>query len=573
MKKSEYYKRAEKYFYPYRFRYCLCVLIYAVGLFILFSSVGIFMRQVFYAAENSDPTVFRDTLLRLMLIVLNAGLSSCAPISFIYIEQQMQNEIRRDMVEAYINADEKIAEYYTAEDIMSRIGEDLPKVTDLYGYEMAGWVYEPILAGTISLVYLYFVNWRVAALCFFCAWGGSRLVMMYSKKRMHENKCITEYHGKILRTMSENLYGAEEIRTFGMQEVMQNRLEKHLQNMLSHNRLLARYQNFRSFFLRLFMDCIAVVAVIMTGGYLAEHGIIDFGDIMAAIPLLDQIWQMMTAFATKTDMILECDPNISRVFEIIDLPSQKAVDRDGEEILLDHVTFSYDGLVPTVKDISLKIPVHGTTAIIGESGSGKSTIAKLICGLYAPDCGTVSCPPASSISYMGAEQTLLSVPVKNNIALTRQPEMQRVTEASVKACADTFIHGKDGAYDYVPAQDSFSGGEIQRIAVARSIYHDADIMIFDEPTSALDPELSKSVADAIYELGKDHTVIIITHQIELIEHADCIILMNYGRTAAAGTYKELLLSCELFNTMREKQSGYQGLSQLDPRNSTAALHN
>lgn len=221
-----------------------------------------------------------------------------------------------------------------------------------------------------------------------------------------------------------------------------------------------------------------------------------------------------------------------------------------------NVSFSYEsGKEEVLKDISFSIPKGKTTAIVGPTGSGKTSILKLLERFYEPDAGEIlydgrpgSCYDLASwrnrFGYIVQNSPLMSGSIRENILYGAgddlgDSEMQRIAEM---AGLDAFIDSRDEGFDaFIEGNGTnISGGQRQRIAIARAIASRPDILIMDEATSNLDPESAREINKAISEYAKDKTVIVVAHQMDTIKNADKIVVMDGGRIVNEGTHEELI---------------------------------
>ena len=245
------------------------------------------------------------------------------------------------------------------------------------------------------------------------------------------------------------------------------------------------------------------------------------------------------------------------------LTGESLIDADGRDvpvetydITFDHVDFSYGegaGRRQVLKDISLTIPQNTVTAIVGPSGSGKSTLCNLIARFYDVDSGSVclgghnvkefTCDSLlSNISMVFQNVYLFHDTVRNNICFGKPDATEaEMIAAAKKACCHAFIMALPDGYDTVIGEGggSLSGGEKQRISIARAILKDAPVIILDEATASVDPENEHLIQAAISELTKGKTIVTIAHRLATIEQADQILVIDDGRIVQRGTHREL----------------------------------
>lgn len=224
----------------------------------------------------------------------------------------------------------------------------------------------------------------------------------------------------------------------------------------------------------------------------------------------------------------------------------------GYRVRFDHVSYSY-GDVMALNNISLDIPEGKTTALIGPSGSGKSTLATLIARFADPNSGTVSIGGANvaqmdsnelyrSVSFVLQDAQLLRMSIRDNIALSRPDiDLESIRSAAKAAHIDNEIMALPHGYDTIVGQEiALSGGQEQRISIARALVVDAPILILDEATAAVDPESEALIQDALDTLMHKRTVIVIAHKLTSIVGAEQIVILEHGSITARGTHEELV---------------------------------
>ena len=230
----------------------------------------------------------------------------------------------------------------------------------------------------------------------------------------------------------------------------------------------------------------------------------------------------------------------------------KQIKPENHDIELSHVSFSYDKR-KIIDDISLSIPQKTTTAIVGPSGGGKSTLCNLIARFWDVDSGEITLGGVNvkdysmnslmeNFAFVFQTVYLFADTIENNIKFGRQDAShEEVIEAAKKACCHDFIMKLPDGYDTVIGEGgaSLSGGEKQRISIARAIMKDAPVIILDEATANVDPENERELIDAVEALTKEKTIIMIAHRLKTVRHADQIVVVDKGRIAQLGTHEQL----------------------------------
>jgi subfamily B ATP-binding cassette protein MsbA len=263
---------------------------------------------------------------------------------------------------------------------------------------------------------------------------------------------------------------------------------------------------------------------------------------------------------------------LDRVFMLFDaentiVDGPQTLDRCLGQIRFENVDFAYpDGHV-ALEDVTLVIEPGTRVAFVGRSGAGKSTIFNLLPRLYDPTAGRIRLDGhdlrdltlaslRDQIAVVSQESVLLTGTVAANIGFGRQGASRAEVEAAARAAAaDWFIRALPEGYDtpVVPSAGQFSGGERQRLSIARAILRDAPILLLDEPTSALDAESEALIRDALERLAHGRTTLVIAHRLSTVLDADMIVVMNRGRIVERGSHAELLARDGLYADLYQLQ--------------------
>ena len=560
MEKSNWkvFVRTQSYLKPYVIRYVFFVLVSGLGQFLTFSSVGVFLKEiVLMVSSNTSDFTIQKGILYLLATFCFTCFMGFGIFNIKKIEQKIRVTLRKEMLNGYIHSDEKEVEKISDAEVMNRMSMDLIKMVDLVGWIMAGSIYMPVISGFLSVIYLCHVDFRIAFLCIFISVIEYYLLKLFSKKRMLAMQGITLSKNEIVNFLNEEIDGAKEVRTYGLLTKFRELID---QKIVKLNQYVRRYNAMnatRLFVSMFYIECIEEVVLLIVGAYLSSIGAIVFANIMIAIQLSDQINQMIVATSILKMFVDEYAIHEKRVFEIIDLKPQietRKIDKDSV-LRMEQVCFSYDKK-EVLHDISFAIQKNQKIGIVGESGSGKSTIMKLLLGLYKPSFGTVSKMQNLSISYMPQDSSMFFTSVKNNIALSSQGSMKKIEESSLDAGAKAFIEKKEDGYDHTiqSGEEGFSGGECQRISLARMFYQNADIFVLDEPTSALDVKTEKSIQNIVDKIS-DKTIVVVTHRLSFVENFDRIFVVDNGKIVEEGTHQQLLDQQGVYASMYRKQNG------------------
>ena len=254
-----------------------------------------------------------------------------------------------------------------------------------------------------------------------------------------------------------------------------------------------------------------------------------------------------------SDYMAFCEDAQSRISP----PGTVAAPADFARITASGVTFSYPGAEePTLHEVSVEIGRGEVVALVGENGSGKTTLAKILAGLYRPQAGSVCWddvsiadvagePLREQIAVIAQDHGNWPLSVRDNIVMGRPLDEALLESAAASSGADTVIAGLDRGYDTLLARQfkdgaELSGGQWQRIAAARGFYRTAPLLIMDEPTAALDARAEYALFSSLRTLARDRTVLIITHRLASVRHADRIYVLAHGKVAESGTHADLL---------------------------------
>ena len=303
---------------------------------------------------------------------------------------------------------------------------------------------------------------------------------------------------------------------------------------------------------------ISACMIMLCAGILAVGGDLSFANLAVILIASFTIFNPIEVMGQMTTMIRTMDAALDRVERI---KKAKKIDEDGKDIVLDsfdiafqHVSFAYENGNPILKDVSFSIPQGSMTAIVGPSGGGKTTITRLIARFWDVQEGSITigghdvkeftCDSLlKNMSMVFQNVYLFHDTIENNIKFgCPDATHDQVVEAAKKACCHDFISALPQGYDTVIGEggSTLSGGEKQRISIARAMLKDAPIILLDEATASVDPENEVHLQQAISALVKNKTLIVIAHRLSTIRDADQILVVDNGKIVEKGVHAELI---------------------------------
>ncbi|MBR5296131.1 MAG: ABC transporter ATP-binding protein, partial [Clostridia bacterium] len=259
--------------------------------------------------------------------------------------------------------------------------------------------------------------------------------------------------------------------------------------------------------------------------------------------------------------IMDADPEIKEKENAISLETVRG------EVEFDHVNFSYAPGKKTICDVSFKVPAGKTLGIVGHTGAGKSTLANLITRLYDPNSGTIKIDGhdlqdltlktlRDHVAIVSQETYIFRGTILDNIRYASPDSTwEEVLSASKASGCHDFIMALPDGYNTMVGMDKrlLSGGEKQRISIARAILKDPSILILDEATAAMDTKTERKIQEALRVISENRTTITIAHRLSTLRDADSLIVIENGSLVGDGTHKELLENCEVYNRLYHLQ--------------------
>lgn len=399
---------------------------------------------------------------------------------------------------------------------------------------------------------------------------------------MPKFKIVQKMVDRLNLVSREILTGLQVIRAFGTERYEEERFDKANKDLTRLNLFVNRAMTFMMPVMMLVMNGISVL-IVWTGAHSVNDGTMQVGDMMAFIQYTMQIIMSFLMICMISVMLPRAAVSAERVDEVLrsstSISDPEKPEKVGDcrgEICFDHVSFRYPGAEEDVlQDLSFTVRPGQTTAIIGSTGSGKSTLVNLIPRFYDVTEGKITLDGhdirsltqhdlRAQLGYVPQKGVLFSGDIASNI-LYGNPEGSReeMEEAAQIAQATEFIDNKKKRYESPISQggSNVSGGQKQRLSIARAIAKHPRVFIFDDSFSALDYKTDAAVRSALSSRTKDAAVIIVAQRISTILHAAQIIVLDDGKIAGIGTHRELLKNCEAYYQIASSQLSEEELER------------
>lgn len=451
-------------------------------------------------------------------------------------------------------------EQHHSADFMSKLTFDTERAGDIYGSRLRR-LSAAVISSVVYLVLMFSYSWQLT-LCLLAVSIVSLLVnALFTVPMKKTGSLLSKHNAVMLEKLTNILAGMELIKIFPMGRKMREDYHEanvdYYRTQIKTGKLSAALESLNCLF-----DLIGSLAFLGLGIWFISMGMIELGALTAIYTLYGTFRYVFLEIGLYLPQMMNCVANAQRLYEFLQLEEEpeRAVLQAAEKeavgepeskaekdvvVEIKNLSFSYEKDRRLLDNFSLQVKEGSFTALVGESGCGKSTLAKLLLGFYEPDKGQLSICGKSYgnstkkemrelIAYVPQEPYLYGVSIAQNIAYGRSgadPKdvpMEDIIAAAKAANAHDFIMKLPQGYDTVAGErgNTLSGGEKQRIAIARAVLKNAPVLLLDEATSALDNESEKLVNEAIKRVCRSHTTIMIAHRSSTIAMADKVVAVE-----------------------------------------------
>ncbi len=527
-----------------------------------------------WGVENVVAQLWVLSLLSLIIWGLESAFEYAYELLWRNLAQTLQHDLRLD---AYRHLQELELAYFeerSTGSLMSILNDDINQLERFLNFganEILQVVTTVILVGGGFFTLAPNVAWFAMLPMPFIIWGS----MAFQKRLAPRYAEVRERVSWLNGQLSNNLSGITTIKSFTAEDYETGRITEQSEAYRQSNR---RAIKLSSAFVPLIRIAIffGFIATLLLGGMEAIAGRLAVGTYSVLVFITQRLLWPLTRLGETFDQYQRAMASINRVMNLLDTPIEThpgdiplPVSQVRGEIDIKNITFAYNNRVAVIEDLSLKIPAGKTIAIVGATGSGKSTLVKLLLRLYEIKSGNITLDGIEieriklkdlrqAIGLVSQDVFLFHGTVAENISYgTFDASLPEIIAAAQVAEADNFIQKLPQDYDTIVGErgQKLSGGQRQRIAIARAVLKNPPILILDEATSAVDNETEAAIQRSLEYITQNRTTIAIAHRLSTVRNADCIYVMDQGKLVEWGRHEQLLEKLGIYASLWRVQSG------------------
>ncbi len=579
--------------------FCMSILAATTGIYAYM--VGPLVRYIFVGGQtgfeilgkfgtyflklNPDRETIKIILpIAIVIVAFIRGMSYFGQLYIMgLIGQRISRDIRIALFEKIIKFDIKTFDRFKIGDLISRCTNDTKMLEQAVTFA-TGVLIRDSLQVIVLVGLTFYLDFKLASIFFLVVPTAIYPIYRFSKMVRERSQSAQSDIGRMTNFLQEKIPNIRIVKTFLMEEIEKERF-KNINNdyYRVYTKMLKSMGGFTPVMETL--GAIALAGVIIYATKMVSTGRLDPAHFISFFATVMILYQPLKSFGNLNNILQPGIASANRIFEVLDTPNRLetfCLRRDQQKIrplqLKDSIEFrdvffSYSNHT-VLKGINLKIQAGQKIALVGKSGQGKSTLVSLLPRFYDPDSGSITIDGKdirkidlsvlrASIAIVPQNPVIFNTTVLDNVAYTPHPvDKDRVIYALKKAYALDFVKRmSNGIYTVIGSENhDISGGEKQRIAIARAIYKDAPIIILDEATSSLDSSSESKIKEALEYLLKSRTALIIAHRLSTIYDCDYIVVIDDGKIVATGTHDELIKRSTIYEDFYRQQiiPGYEG---------------
>ena len=453
-------------------------------------------------------------------------------------------------------------------DLSSTIMEDATQIELLFSHSVPQ-IYAACVDILVMAILMFLYDWRLSLAVFWVVPVAALVFSLSSRLQKRTHSKLYAVKREISDKMQEGLDSVHEIKSYNRESSysysLGAKLDNYESNLVRSELVIGALINLSYVFLKL-----GLPSIILVGALLLSNGTVGIFPYLVFLVLAARIYNPIMDTMNHFALLIFLGVRINRMKEMDAMPRQEGTsdfNPKNFDIVFEDVDFSYEKGVRTLKSVSLKAKQGEVTALVGPSGGGKSTVAKLSARFWDVDKGKITLGGEdisrvepeillSNFSIVFQDVTLFNSSVMENIRLGKKDASdEEVKHAARLARCDEFVNGLPHGYDTLIGEngEKLSGGERQRISIARAMLKDAPVVLLDEATASLDAENESRIQEALSELIKDKTVLVIAHRMRTVLGADKIIVIKDGEIAETGSPAELRESDGFFSSLLNRQ--------------------
>ncbi len=525
-----------------------------------------------FGFEDMMSQIFAIAVLTVIVWVLESFFEYLLKIKWRNLAQEVQSNLRLDTYEHVQKIELSYFENKSTGNLISILNDDVNQLERFLDDGANSLIQVATTVVSIGIIFFYFSP-VIAALSFVPV--PIVLLGSYYFQKKIEKKYINvrSQAGLLSSVLNNNLQGISTIKSYCAEKFELNRIRQESMKYAESNAQAIKISSMFSPLIRMVILCGFLVTMIV-GAYYVENKTLEIGSYSVLIFLTQRLLWPLTSLGQTYDLYQRAMASVVRIFDLMETPlgivdGEVSLDNVKGDISFRDLSFSYEAGHSVLDGISIDVPAGETAAIVGATGSGKSTLVKLLLRFYDINSGEIVIDDIdlrhitqenlrNNISYVGQDNYLFHGTVKENIAYAQSStSMEAIINASKMAEAHDFIMALPNGYDTIVGErgQKLSGGQRQRISIARAVLKDSPIFIFDEATSAVDNETEAAIQRSLDRITSSKTTLVIAHRLSTIRNAHRIYVLDQGRVVESGTHQELLDKAGIYNGLWNVQTG------------------